>query len=70
MKPNEDYVLDQKEAIERVREIDGKISEAFEKSGRRNTEEITRLKQLTGLAELFKNQDFGKSWEPGEMEER
>jgi hypothetical protein len=52
MKPNEDYVIDQKEAIERVREIDGKISEAFEKSGRRNTEEITRLRfeqMLRGL---------------------
>ena len=33
-----------------------------------DAEEIVRLKQLTGLAELFKNQDFGKSWIPGEME--
>lgn len=32
-----------------------------------DAEEITRLKQLTGLAELFKNSDFGKAWEPGEV---
>lgn len=32
-----------------------------------DAEEITRLKQLTGLAELFKNNDFGKAWEPGEV---
>ena len=32
-----------------------------------DAEEIVRLKQLTGLAELFKNMDFGKAWEPGEV---
>lgn len=26
-------------------------------------DEILRLKQITGLAELFKNQEFSKSWE-------
>ena len=26
-------------------------------------DELLRLKQLTGLAELFKNEDFSKSWE-------
>ena len=26
-------------------------------------DEVLRLKQLTGLAELFKNQEFSKSWE-------
>jgi len=30
-----------------------------------DAEEITRLKQLTGLAELFKDAEFGRSWEPG-----
>lgn len=34
-----------------------------------DAEEITRLKQLTGLAELFKDNDFNKAWEPGEVEE-
>lgn len=32
-------------------------------------EEILRLKQLTGLLELFQNNDFSCSWEPGEMED-
>lgn len=32
-----------------------------------DAEEITRLKQLTGLAELFKNNEFSRSWEPGEV---
>ena len=29
-------------------------------------DEILRLKQLTGLADLYKNNDFSRSWEPGE----
>jgi hypothetical protein len=32
-------------------------------------DEILRLKQITGLAEAFKNNDFSPSWEPGELEE-
>lgn len=28
-----------------------------------DVDEILRLKQITGLAELFKNQEFSKSWE-------
>lgn len=32
-------------------------------------DEIVRLKQITGLAELFKNNDFSPSWEPGTTEE-
>ncbi len=31
-----------------------------------DTDEILRLKQITGLAEMFKNNDFSKSWDPGE----
>lgn len=27
-------------------------------------DEILRLKQITGLAELFKDVDFGKAWKP------
>lgn len=34
-----------------------------------DVDEITRLKQITGLADLFKNKEFSKSWEPGEGEE-
>lgn len=30
-----------------------------------STEEIKRLKQISGLAEVFKNDNFGNSWEPG-----
>ena len=26
-------------------------------------EEVHRLKQLTGIAELFKNQQYSRSWE-------
>lgn len=29
-------------------------------------DEILRLKQITGLAEAFKNREFSNSWEPGE----
>lgn len=32
-------------------------------------DEILRLKQLTGLASLFRNAEFGRSWEPLEDEE-
>lgn len=32
-----------------------------------DAEEIVRLKQLTGLADLFKNNEFSRSWEPGEV---
>lgn len=32
-------------------------------------EEILRLKQITGLAEAFKDRDFSQSWEPGNIEE-
>lgn len=32
-------------------------------------EEILRLKQITGLAEAFKDRDFSWSWEPGSIEE-
>ncbi len=27
-------------------------------------EELTRLKQITGIAELFKNGNFSTAWEP------
>ena len=30
-------------------------------------DEILRLKQLTGLADLYKDHDFSKSWVPGEV---
>lgn len=29
-------------------------------------DEILRLKQITGLAEMYKNGEFGMSWEPGD----
>ncbi len=32
-------------------------------------DEILRLKQITGLAALFKDIPFGKAWKPGEEEE-
>ena len=32
-------------------------------------DEILRLKQITGLAELFKNQDFSRAWVPAEETE-
>ncbi len=32
-------------------------------------EEVYRLKQITGIAELFKNQVYSKSWEMQEVEE-
>ncbi len=32
-------------------------------------EEILRLKQITGLAEAFKDHEFSRSWEPGNIEE-
>ncbi len=32
-------------------------------------EEVLRLKQVTGIAELFKNQQFSSSWEMVEVEE-
>ena len=32
-------------------------------------EEVYRLKQITGIAELFKNQTYSKSWEMMEVEE-
>lgn len=32
-------------------------------------DEILRLKQITGLAEVFKDHDFSRSWEPGNEEE-
>lgn len=31
-------------------------------------DEILRLKQITGLAELFANKDFSMAWEPGDRE--
>ena len=33
-------------------------------------DEILRLKQITGLAALFKEVDFSQSWEPVEDEEQ
>ena len=33
-----------------------------------SVDEILRLKQLTGLASLFKDHKFSKSWEPREIE--
>lgn len=33
-----------------------------------DAEEVTRLKQLTGLADLFKNQTFSRSWKPGTLD--
>ena len=32
-------------------------------------DEILRLKQITGLAEAFKDNEFSPSWKPGEMRE-
>ena len=32
-------------------------------------DEILRLKQITGLAALFKDVNFGKAWVPAEEEE-
>ena len=32
-------------------------------------DEILRLKQITGLAEVFKDHDFSRSWKPGNEEE-
>ncbi len=32
-------------------------------------EEILRLKQITGLADAFKDNNFSPAWEPGELEE-
>lgn len=32
-------------------------------------DEILRLKQITGLAELFRDVEFGQAWRPVEMEE-
>ena len=34
-----------------------------------NSDEILRLKQITGVAALFKEVDFGQAWEPMEEEE-
>jgi len=31
-----------------------------------DVDEILRLKQITGLASLFKDQEYSRSWEPGE----
>jgi hypothetical protein len=31
-------------------------------------DEILRLKQITGLAELFKDQEFSRAWIPAEVE--
>ena len=31
-------------------------------------DEILRLKQLTGLADAFKNGEFSNSWDPGELD--
>ncbi len=33
-----------------------------------DAEEVVRLKQLTGLADLFKNGTFSRSWEPGTLD--
>jgi ParB-like chromosome segregation protein Spo0J len=33
------------------------------------TDEVYRLKQITGIAELFKNQTYSKSWEMREIDE-
>jgi ParB-like chromosome segregation protein Spo0J len=32
-------------------------------------DEILRLKQITGLAELFRDVEFGRAWKPVEVEE-
>lgn len=32
-------------------------------------DEILRLKQITGIAELFKDKEFSRSWEPGEIDD-
>lgn len=29
-----------------------------------DADEVLRLKQITGIAEAFKNEEFSKSWEP------
>lgn len=33
-----------------------------------DVDEVLRLKQLTGLADLYKNNDFGPAWEPSKEE--
>lgn len=33
-------------------------------------DEILRLKQITGLAELFREQDFSRAWEPRSVNEK
>ena len=40
----------------------------FEISKQMDAEEVTRLKQLTGLADMFKNATFSKSWKPGTLD--
>ncbi|MDR1086804.1 MAG: hypothetical protein LBL16_00905 [Endomicrobium sp.] len=35
-----------------------------------SVDEILRLKQLTGLASLFEDCKFSRSWEPGEIMEQ
>jgi ParB-like chromosome segregation protein Spo0J len=34
-----------------------------------DTDEILRLKQITGIADLFKDNDFSKSWVPGKVDD-
>lgn len=44
----------------------GRSDEWISKHLGMDIDEILRLKQITGLASLFKDQDFSMSWEPGE----
>lgn len=34
-----------------------------------DADEVLRLKQITGLAEAFKDEEFSKSWEPVYVDE-
>lgn len=60
-------------------ELMGDLVQALVKQGMEDTdiskhlgmelEEVHRLKQITGIAELFKNQTYSKSWEMEEVSE-
>jgi ParB-like chromosome segregation protein Spo0J len=46
----------------------GQTDEEISKHLGMEMEEVFRLKQITGIAELFKNQTYSKSWEMEEVE--
>ena len=47
----------------------GQDDEAIAKQLGMDIEEVFRLKQITGIAELFKNQIYSRAWEMQEIEE-